>query len=216
MFFLEIASQMLIGQLLLLPFEVSSSFFCWGLVCWEECQGGENQLLFMQGPARCTHPSAASVGTISCNGNQALASHHRRHARRCIPFLLGATNPGKHPCAVNPFPLRIFVGFQPFSMIFHDFPRFCTTFHDFARLCTTSDTLLHRFQSPHGFAGFLVTRPSYPPYRATGVAYPCRTAFPVVPQNIAATPPLLSVKVAYRSPETGLTRGGGIAEKPCL
>ena len=31
--------------------------------------------------------------------------------------------------------------------------------------------------------------------------------FSVVPQTIAATPPLLSLKMAYRSPKTGLTRG---------
>ena len=32
--------------------------------------------------------------------------------------------------------------------------------------------------------------------------------FSAVSQSIAATPPLLSVKVAYRNPKTGLTRGG--------
>ena len=31
--------------------------------------------------------------------------------------------------------------------------------------------------------------------------------FPVVSQTIAATPPLLSLKMAYRNPKTGLTRG---------
>ena len=36
--------------------------------------------------------------------------------------------------------------------------------------------------------------------------YPCRTAFPVVSQTIAATPPLLSVKMAYCNPKTGLGR----------
>ena len=50
----------------------------------------------------------------------------------------------------------------------------------------------------------LVTRPKYPPYRETGVAIPL---FPVVSQTIAATPRLLSLQVAYRSPKTGLTRG---------
>ena len=34
--------------------------------------------------------------------------------------------------------------------------------------------------------------------------------FSVVSQTIVATPPLLSVKVAYRNPKTGL--GGGTAE----
>ena len=37
--------------------------------------------------------------------------------------------------------------------------------------------------------------------------YPCRTVFPVVSQTIAATPPLLSLKMAYRNQKTGLTRG---------
>ena len=36
---------------------------------------------------------------------------------------------------------------------------------------------------------------------------PCRTVFSVVSQTIAAAPPLLSVKVAYRSPKTGLEWG---------
>ena len=31
--------------------------------------------------------------------------------------------------------------------------------------------------------------------------------FPVVSQIIAAKPPLLSLKMAYRNPKTGLTRG---------
>ena len=31
--------------------------------------------------------------------------------------------------------------------------------------------------------------------------------FPVVLQTIVATPPLLSLKMAYRNPKTGLTRG---------
>ena len=64
-----------------------------------------------------------------------------------------------------------------------------------------------------GSAGFLAPsnfRPKYPPYRETGVAIPCRTVFPVALQTIAATPPLLSVKMAYRglkSQKTDLTRG---------
>ena len=37
--------------------------------------------------------------------------------------------------------------------------------------------------------------------------YPCRTVFPVVSQTVAATPTLLFLKMAYRSPKTGLTRG---------
>ena len=37
----------------------------------------------------------------------------------------------------------------------------------------------------------------------------------LVSQTIAATPPFLSVKMAYRSPMKGLTRGG-TAEKACL
>ena len=36
---------------------------------------------------------------------------------------------------------------------------------------------------------------------------PCRTVVPVVSQTIAATAPLLSVKMADRSPKTDLTRG---------
>ena len=44
-----------------------------------------------------------------------------------------------------------------------------------------------------------------PPYREIGVAItPVALCFPVVSQTIAATPPLLSVKMAYRSPKTGL------------
>ena len=35
--------------------------------------------------------------------------------------------------------------------------------------------------------------------------------FPVVSQTIAATPPLLSVKMADRSPKTGL--GGGVSQQ---
>ena len=53
----------------------------------------------------------------------------------------------------------------------------------------------------------LATRPKYPPYRETGVAIPLSHCVSVVSQTIAATPPLLSVKVAYRGPKTGLTRG---------
>ena len=36
--------------------------------------------------------------------------------------------------------------------------------------------------------------------------YPRRTVFPVVSQTIAAAPPLLAVRVAYRSPKTDLKR----------
>ena len=46
-----------------------------------------------------------------------------------------------------------------------------------------------------------------PPYRETGVAIPLSDCVPVVSQTIAATPQLLSVKMAYRSPKTDLTRG---------
>ena len=53
----------------------------------------------------------------------------------------------------------------------------------------------------------LVTRPKYTPYRETGVAITlsCRNVFPAVSQTIAATPPLLSVKMACRHPKTDLT-----------
>ena len=53
----------------------------------------------------------------------------------------------------------------------------------------------------------LVTRPKFPHYRETRATIPlshCVAA--VVSQAIAATPPLLSVKMAYRSPKTDLTR----------
>ena len=47
-------------------------------------------------------------------------------------------------------------------------------------------------------------RPKYPPpYRETGVAIPLSHC---VSCAIAATPSLLSLKMAYRSPKTGLTR----------
>ena len=51
-----------------------------------------------------------------------------------------------------------------------------------------------------------------PPHRETPVA---RLLSQVVLQTIAATPPLLSVKMGYRNPKTGLARGG-IARKACL
>ena len=51
-----------------------------------------------------------------------------------------------------------------------------------------------------------------PPYRETGVAIPLSHC---VSCGIAATPPLLSLKMAYRNPKTGLTRGG-LAEKARL
>ena len=51
-----------------------------------------------------------------------------------------------------------------------------------------------------------------PPHRETGVTIPLSHCFSVVSQTIAATPPLLSIKLAYRSPKTGLG-GGGIAGK---
>ena len=53
----------------------------------------------------------------------------------------------------------------------------------------------------------LVTRLKYPPIVRQVQQYPCRTVFLVASQAIAATPPLLSVKVAYHCPKTGLTRG---------
>ena len=54
----------------------------------------------------------------------------------------------------------------------------------------------------------LVTRPKCPPpYHETGVAIFCSNVFSVVSQTIAATPPLHSLKMAYRNPKTGLTRG---------
>ena len=42
-----------------------------------------------------------------------------------------------------------------------------------------------------------------PPFR---LSRPCRTVFHVVSQTIAATPPLLSIKMVYRNPKTGLGR----------
>ena len=50
-----------------------------------------------------------------------------------------------------------------------------------------------------------------PPYRLTGVPIPSRTVFPVVSQTIAATPPLLSLKMAYRNPKTSLGRMASLA-----
>ena len=52
-----------------------------------------------------------------------------------------------------------------------------------------------------------MTRPKYPPYRETGAAIPLSHLFAVVSQTIAATPPLPSLKMAYRNLKTGLTRG---------
>ena len=40
---------------------------------------------------------------------------------------------------------------------------------------------------------------------------PCRTVISVVLQTIAAIPPLLFIKMAYRNPKTGL--GGRVSEK---
>ena len=50
---------------------------------------------------------------------------------------------------------------------------------------------------------------SYTPF-CVSPKYPCRTVFPVASQTITATPPLLSVKLAYRNPKPNK---GGIAEK---
>ena len=44
-----------------------------------------------------------------------------------------------------------------------------------------------------------------------GALSPCRTVFSVVSQTIAGTPPLLSVKMAYRKPKTGF--GGEVSQK---
>ena len=49
-----------------------------------------------------------------------------------------------------------------------------------------------------------------PPIARQVWQYPCRTMFPVVSQTIAATPALLSFKMAYRNPKTGLT--GGVSQ----
>ena len=46
----------------------------------------------------------------------------------------------------------------------------------------------------------VVTRPKYPPYWETGVATPLSQ------QTFAATLPLLSVKMVYGNPKTGLER----------
>ena len=58
-----------------------------------------------------------------------------------------------------------------------------------------------------------MSRPKYPPPPppiARRLSHdPCRTMFSVVSQTIAATPPLRSAKLAYRSPKTGLGGGGG-------
>ena len=52
----------------------------------------------------------------------------------------------------------------------------------------------------------LVTRPKYPPPPIARQVwqYPCRTVISVVLQTIAATPPLLSIKMDNRSPKTDL------------
>ena len=52
-----------------------------------------------------------------------------------------------------------------------------------------------------------------PSYRKTPVARPCHTVFSVVSQTIAATPPLHSVKMAYRNRKAGLGGGGGYRRK---
>ena len=53
-----------------------------------------------------------------------------------------------------------------------------------------------------------------PPHLARHLSRdPCRTVFSVVSQTIAASPPLLSVKMADRSPKTGLGGGGGYRRK---
>ena len=54
-----------------------------------------------------------------------------------------------------------------------------------------------------------------PPIARQVQQYPCRTVFSMVSQTIAATTPLLSVKMAYRSPTTDLTRGAS-QKKACL
>ena len=51
----------------------------------------------------------------------------------------------------------------------------------------------------HSAAEILVTRPKYP-HHETVVAIPLSQCVPVLSQTIAATPPLLSVKMAYRNP----------------
>ena len=64
----------------------------------------------------------------------------------------------------------------------------------------------------------LVTGPEYHPYRETPVARPllhyvfCGIA--VVSQTIAATSPLLSIKMAYCNPKTGLGEGYGRKSSP--
>ena len=58
----------------------------------------------------------------------------------------------------------------------------------------------------------LVTRPKKPRYRKTPVARPLSHCVDLVSETTAATTPLmLSVKMAYRSPKTGL--GGRVSQK---
>ena len=56
-----------------------------------------------------------------------------------------------------------------------------------------------------------VTRPKKKRYREMPSHDPCRNVLSVVSQTIAATPPLLPVKMAYCNPKTGL--GGGYCRK---
>ena len=64
---------------------------------------------------------------------------------------------------------------------------------------------------------FLLSDPTKirPPNATQVEQYPCRTVFSVVSQIIAATPPLHSVKMAYRGAKDMPWREG-IAEKACL
>ena len=64
---------------------------------------------------------------------------------------------------------------------------------------------------PPEFSDFLLTRPKWPPYRETPVALPLWHCFLWCSQTIAATPQLLSIETAYRSPKTGL--GGRVSQK---
>ena len=58
------------------------------------------------------------------------------------------------------------------------------------------------------WASALVIRPKYPPISRDSYS---NTVSSAVSQTIAARPPLLSVKLAYRNPKTAL--GGGVSQK---
>ena len=52
-----------------------------------------------------------------------------------------------------------------------------------------------------------MARPKYPPYRETGVAIPLSHCVSCRIADYPCYTPLLSFKMAYRNPKTGLTRG---------